>query len=212
MPITPQTASKNTLKCTAASPLTAACQDPANPFQERLTQRFFSPSRRATIACLSALLPLLFLWGCASREEQRISGLATVAMDARTAQHALQGFYKAWQGVPYRNGGTTKQSVDCSGLMVVAYRDIYGLRLPRTVEDQARYGVTIPPEKLQPGDLLFFKTGIFQEHVGISLDSTRFIHASATKGVMLSRLDEPYWQNAFWKANRLFSYSHSISR
>jgi cell wall-associated NlpC family hydrolase len=133
-------------------------------------------------------------------------------MDARTAQRALQTFYHAWQGVPYRNGGMTRNSVDCSGLMVLAYLDIYGLRLPRTVEDQARYGVSIPPEHLQPGDLLFFKTGLLQEHVGISLDRTRFIHASSTKGVMLSRLDEPYWQNAFWKANRLFSYSRNAHR
>ena len=118
---------------------------------------------------------------------------------------ALGTFYRDWKGTPYRMGGMSKRSVDCSALTVIAYRDIFGVSLPRTVDDQARVGSYVAQHALKPGDLVFFKTGFFQRHVGIYLEDRRFIHASSSNGVMISRLDEPYWSRKYWKATRAYT-------
>jgi len=159
------------------------------------------------------LVPLILPSGCARHEVRYIprSGYE-LPVDAASTRKALRQFYHNWQGIPYEVGGMSPAAVDCSGLAVIAYHDIFGMKLPRTVDEQARYGRKIPADTLHPGDLLFFKTGIFQDHVGIFLEKNRFIHASSTKGVMISRLDEPYWQHNFVKATRLYEYKHTASR
>lgn len=101
-------------------------------------------------------------------------------------------------------GGMSRSAVDCSALMVLAYKDIFGIQIPRTVTDQASIGEGISIQSLQPGDLVFFKTGFFQRHVGIYLEDRKFIHASSSKGVIISGLDEPYWKRKYWKAKRMY--------
>ena len=62
----------------------------------------------------------------------------------------------------------------------------------------------------KPGDLLFFATagGSRVSHVGIVHDIGRdgeikFIHASTSKGVIISSLNERYWNRAFLHAQRV---------
>ncbi len=150
------------------------------------------------------VLLLLFPSGCARRDSSAIPECAPI--DEASAREALHRFYRNWQGVPYRDGGMSKHAVDCSGLAVLAYREIFGIRLPRTSREQAKFGRTISTGPFRPGDLLFFKTGSFQHHVGIYFEDNTFIHASSSKGVMLSRLDDAYWQNNFRKATRVLEY------
>ena len=165
------------------------------------------------LAAVILLVPLVLPSGCARREVRYIprSGYES-PVDAASTRKALQQFYHNWQGIPYQIGGMSPAAVDCSGLAAIAYNDIFGIKLPRTVDEQASYGRKIPNDTLHPGDLLFFKTGIFQKHVGIFFEKNRFIHASSTKGVMISSLDEPYWQNNFVKATRIYNYKHTASR
>lgn len=146
--------------------------------------------------------------GCAKHEVR----YSTPSLDPVAARNALKSFYHNWKGVPYRVGGMSQAEIDCSGLAVRAYRDVFDVNLPRTVEEQARFGRNISRNSLQPGDLVFFKTGYFQRHVGIFLEEDTFMHASASKGVMLSRLDEPYWRKNFWKAERVYGYSQTARR
>ncbi|ENE3898479.1 NlpC/P60 family protein, partial [Escherichia coli] len=40
-------------------------------------------------------------------------------------------------------------------------------------------------------------------HVGIYDTNNQFIHASTSKGVMRSSLDNVYWQKNFWQARRI---------
>lgn len=58
-------------------------------------------------------------------------------------------------GVPYVYGGESPQGFDCSGLVQYAY-DKLGIKLPRTSQEQAKVGLAVPRDELQPGDLLFF--------------------------------------------------------
>lgn len=58
-------------------------------------------------------------------------------------------------GVRYVYGGTTPQGFDCSGLVQYVY-DHLGVKLPRTSQEQALSGVSVPRSQLQPGDLIFY--------------------------------------------------------
>jgi hypothetical protein len=162
---------------------------------------------------IALLVPLLLPSGCARREVRDIprSGYI-VPVDDISARKALQQFYHNWQGIPYQVGGMSPAGVDCSGLVAIAYHDIFGMKLPRTAAEQARFGRKIPLNRLHPGDLLLFKTGMFQDHVGIFFEKNRFIHASSAKGVMISALNEPYWQDSLVKATRLYDYTHTAAR
>jgi probable lipoprotein NlpC len=108
-----------------------------------------------------------------------------------------------WQGVPHRDGGLSKQGVDCSGFVYLTFADEFGIRLPRTTQSQVLKGIVVEQSDLLPGDLVFFQTGIKQRHVGIYVGKNQFIHTSSSRGVMTSRLDNPYWQDAYWHSRRV---------
>ncbi len=116
---------------------------------------------------------------------------------------ALREYFTRWQGTRYRFGGLSHNGVDCSGLTLITYKELFGKNLPRTVKEQIKKGKMISKDSLQPGDLVFFKTGIFQKHVGIYLEDDLFIHASGSKGVTISSLNNEYWQKRYWQAQRL---------
>lgn len=108
-----------------------------------------------------------------------------------------------WKGVPYQFGGLNKQGIDCSGFVYLTFRDILDIKLPRTTKEQAKLGTLISQNQLNTGDLVFFKTGKNVRHVGIYLQNKQFLHASTSKGVIVSHLDNVYWRKKFWKAKRL---------
>jgi len=114
----------------------------------------------------------------------------------------LNDYFKSWQGVRYRYGGYSTKGVDCSGLTQRAYRELYGFELPRTVVEQSKVGEKIDKKSLRPGDLVFFKTGRYSRHVGIYLGENCFVHASQSKGVTQSSLNNSYWRKKYWQAKR----------
>ncbi|MCW8328590.1 NlpC/P60 family protein [Photobacterium sp. SDRW27] len=111
--------------------------------------------------------------------------------------------YSSWKGTPYRLGGSSKRGIDCSAFVQVGYSSVFNQRLPRTTGEQARLGEWIPLAQATEGDLVFFKTGRTMRHVGIYLGNSEFLHASTSQGVVISRLDNPYWRRTFWQARRL---------
>ncbi|WP_035480997.1 NlpC/P60 family protein [Aliagarivorans marinus] len=117
--------------------------------------------------------------------------------DKLVAQHA------DWHGVPHRWGGQSKSGVDCSALVQLTYQQHFSLQLPRTTQEQSSVGTAVSKQQLQAGDLVFFKTGRNQRHVGMMLDSQRFLHASYSKGVIISELSNPYWRKNYWRARRV---------
>jgi cell wall-associated NlpC family hydrolase len=87
-------------------------------------------------------------------------------------------------GVPYQWGGTTTAGFDCSGLVQHVYADL-GVSLPRTSEEQALVGQSVPSlADAQPGDLLFFPgsdgTASAPGHVGIYIGNGQMIDAPHT--------------------------------
>ena len=113
--------------------------------------------------------------------------------------------YRDWKGTPYRQGGMNRRGIDCSGFVYVAFRDGLGMHIPRTTESLANYGTHITKHQLNVGDLVFFKTGFGKHHVGIYIGNQQFVHASTSKGVMKSSLNNPYWADHYWKSIRLIA-------
>ncbi len=113
-----------------------------------------------------------------------------------------------WLGVPHRLGGSTKKGVDCSGFVVIIYREIYGKQLKRSSADMLKHNCKkVDRDRLQEGDLVFFKTGSGSrktpDHVGIYLKSGRFIHTSSSRGVVVSSLSEPYYMRTWITGGRV---------
>ncbi|WGS43926.1 C40 family peptidase [Burkholderia sp. JSH-S8] len=103
-------------------------------------------------------------------------------------------------GVPYRWGGNTPDSgFDCSGLVRYVIGRAADVTLPRTTADMSGRGISIDPEQVAPGDLIFFNTtGRPHSHVGIYVGKLRFVNAPSTGGtVRLDYLTNPYWAKRF---------------
>lgn len=110
--------------------------------------------------------------------------------------------YKSWQGVRHKDGGLSRDGVDCSGFVYLTYQEKFGQTVPRTTQLLVQTGKPIDPRNMRPGDLVFFKTGWKKRHVGIYVNDGKFLHASSSRGVMMSELQNPYWSDAFWMARR----------
>lgn len=113
----------------------------------------------------------------------------------------------SWVGTPYRYAGSDKgKGTDCSGLVCKVYQQVTGKKLPRNSGKQAEFCDKIKRKALKAGDLVFFATGRDKSvisHVGIMIDSNQFVHASASKGVIVSDLDTPYYQRTFMMCGRV---------
>ncbi|MEC3964957.1 C40 family peptidase [Flagellimonas halotolerans] len=114
-----------------------------------------------------------------------------------------------FSGTRYKYGGTTKRGMDCSGLVYVSLRE-NDIMFPRTSYQMAMEGQKIKVNHIEKGDLLFFKTsktGRRINHVGLVVDvdgnDIKFIHATTSRGVLVSSLREGYWNSAFVKAMRI---------
>ncbi len=121
----------------------------------------------------------------------------------------LEAYLKKWRSVKYRLGGSSRRGIDCSAFVQQAFKRQFNFRLPRNTYGQVKHGKTIPKSKLKTGDLVFFKTSRRVRHVGIYLKDNKFIHASSSKGVTKSSLNNVYWAKKYWKAKRL-SFKSSI--
>jgi cell wall-associated NlpC family hydrolase len=151
-----------------------------------------------------------FLWaliGCLALTMACSSGLAPARSSIRNRESHNLLFTRAesYLGTPYRYGGADRSGMDCSGLVVRLFREVYRTRLPHRTTALFRIGVTIPFRSLEPGDLVFFRDapGLQPSHVGIFLGDGRFIHASSSRGVIISRLRESYYRKRYAGARRM---------
>lgn len=150
---------------------------------------------------------ILLLSGCTGLKKTVQTPSASSYLFNQDDQYRIiNNFYiqlKNWKGVPHRDGGMSKKGVDCSGFTYITFLELFDIRLPRTTSQLAHTGRPISKLQLQPGDLVFFKINMWVKHVGIYVENQKFIHASRKKGVMMSRLDTPYWQKNYWQSRRI---------
>ena len=146
-------------------------------------------------------ISLLILTGCAT--QSYVAPPVTATSHESPMVKKLYEHYNQWRGVRYQEGGMSKQGVDCSGFVHLAYRNKLNRKIPRSTELLSKSGKEIQSSSMRPGDLVFFKTGWKKRHVGIYISEGKFMHASSSRGVMISKLNNPYWSEAFWMARRL---------
>lgn len=114
-------------------------------------------------------------------------------------------------GTKYQWGGNSlTNGVDCSGLIQQVYAS-FGIQLPRVTYDQINQGSSVPTDKLQAGDLVFFDTepgNKGADHVGIYIGGGKFIHAPHTGAVVqISSLSDSYYMNRLMGSRRIAGVS-----
>jgi hypothetical protein len=92
----------------------------------------------------------------------------------------LIAYAAKFEGVPYVYGGTTPKGFDCSGYTQYVFGH-YGLKLPRTSQEQAKAGIGISASDLSPGDLIFSDWGEGPDsHVAIYAGAGKLLEAPRT--------------------------------
>lgn len=116
----------------------------------------------------------------------------------------LYAFIDEWLGVKYKYGGTSKKGVDCSGFTNMLYNKVFNKELPRSSSDIAAVAKSVSKKELSEGDFVFFSIRSNKvDHVGVYLTNNRFVHASTSKGVIISSLEHPYYAKHFKTGGRL---------
>lgn len=110
-----------------------------------------------------------------------------------------------WVGVPYRSGGSTARGTDCSGFVMRAYQQAYGITLVHSSGGLFQRTARLRRAEMHEGDLVFFRRSrrapIY--HVGIYLADGKFVHSQSGVGVKVSSLDEGYWSRNYAGAGRV---------
>ena len=118
---------------------------------------------------------------------------------------------KTYKGTRHVMGGLSHSGIDCSGLLYVSFQANGITNIPRTAQDFARYGsVIFNVNELMAGDLVFFtntyRTSKLVTHAGICIGNGEFIHTSSSKGVMVSKINDPYyWRKYFLFGTRIIN-------
>ncbi len=138
------------------------------------------------------------------QSQQELDALvAEVMSEAPPLRVSLEAQHEDWKGVPYRYGGLSPRGVDCSGFVYLTFLSRLGMEVPRTTTELLQSGEKVKRDEIQVGDLVFFRTGPGNRHVGIYMGNGDFLHASSSQGVMTSSLSNPYWHRRYWQARRL---------
>ena len=118
---------------------------------------------------------------------------------------------KTYKGTRHVMGGLSHSGIDCSGLLYVSFQANGITNIPRTAQDFARYGsVILNTNDIKAGDLVFFtntyRTSKLVTHAGICIGDGEFIHTSSSKGVMISKINDPYyWRKYFLFGTRIIN-------
>jgi cell wall-associated NlpC family hydrolase len=114
---------------------------------------------------------------------QQCSTLTSGGQVPNQAVSTVISYARAQIGKPYLWGGTGPDAFDCSGLVMMAYRQA-GVDIPRTSQEQWAWGPRIQPGHEEPGDLVFFAgsdgTQTNPGHVGLVIGKGKMIEAYAT--------------------------------
>lgn len=131
--------------------------------------------------------------------------------------------FKQYMGVPFKDHGRSKEGVDCWGLVWLIYKEQLGITLPdfgccyqnadvrsdiqcamnKYTLEQWNRDVTKLPK--QVGDVLVFKRGGIETHIGLWISEGTMIHIQRPQGVSIERYDTIRWKNKFSRALRHIS-------
>lgn len=163
-----------------------------------------NPFRGAGILVLFLSMLVLSTSCSSSKRGKTANRNKTERAKTSDASAVLFAFVEDWKGVPYKYGGTSKSGVDCSGFVGILYQEVYNRNVPRTTGQLSTTSASVSQTKLSEGDLVFFDiNGKKNAHVGVYLRNGEFVHASSSKGVVVSSLQNPYYKEAFRRGGKL---------
>ena len=138
----------------------------------------FKLKNKMKLYAVSAVGLLLLLIPC-----KCFADSAAIAKE-KANREKLVAYTKKFVGCPYVRGAIGPNAFDCSGLIFTCSRESIGHQLPRTVAAIYKVCTIVSDEKLEPGDLVFFKT-------------TDGVSDGPNTGVIVSSLRENYWKNHY---------------
>nr|WP_314900319.1 C40 family peptidase [uncultured Deefgea sp.] len=161
---------------------------------------------------VTVLLLALVMVGCSSSNKvstkptKPVPSLANIKADGAGREVVMYAL--GLLETNYQFGGTNPEAgLDCSGLVLLVYKNALGVSLPRSAAEMASVARPVSKEQLQAGDLVFFKTTSRSfSHVGIYLGDDKFIHAPSTNGkVRIESLANSYFAPRFEGGRTLMS-------
>jgi cell wall-associated NlpC family hydrolase len=171
-----------------------------------------------------AFLVLTILTGCASNprytsspverrnqpsfEEEGEGEKETLSFEAQSEtgidQAKMGKIIECYLGTRYKEGGTGKKGMDCSGFVIQVYKEYAGFDLPHDSKRLFKLVRGVDEEKLRYGDLVFFSDSeILPSHVGIYIGEGRFVHSTKGYGVIVSSLEEDRYRKTYMGARRV---------
>jgi cell wall-associated NlpC family hydrolase len=114
-------------------------------------------------------------------------------------------------GLPFQDGGRTRDGLDCYGMVVLVYREEFNLELPtyqgayRSAQEReevaALLASQIPADAWRPvtgaprvGDAVVFRVLSQPWHVGVMVSATEFLHVEqGARFACIERLDAWRW-------------------
>ncbi len=100
---------------------------------------------------------------------------------ANATRSAIVAYAKQFLGNPYVYGGTSlTDGADCSGFTQAVFAH-FGIAIGRSSRDQAAKGREISVGDVQPGDLLFYASGNYINHVALYIGGGQIIHSSTER-------------------------------
>jgi cell wall-associated NlpC family hydrolase len=114
--------------------------------------------------------------------------------------------------IKFRDKGRDYSNGDCWAIPYLAYRDILGVELPNFIDEYPDAGDTKSSRRIigdiavsekqnweqvktpKPLDIVLFRFGDTNTHVGLAIDEKRFIHCEKKINTVIERLDSVKWQ------------------
>ncbi len=168
-----------------------------------------------SILLAAATLAILFTACGPAKQTQRPGATYTPNRSLTTREQTeLVKEVKTWLGTKYKYGGHSRKGTDCSGMVMEVYRKVCDMALPRSSREQQAYCKGISKKDLTEGDLVFFATGRGKtvSHVGMYIGGGKIVHASASKGVIVSQLDDKYYLRTYHSSGRVLASNKSKAK
>lgn len=117
-----------------------------------------------------------------------VAGPGSSAAVVSATRTAIVAYAKQFLGNPYVYGGTSlTNGADCSSFTQSVFAH-FGITTGRSSRDQAAQGKEISMSAIQPGDLLFYASGSYINHVAIYIGDGKIIHSSnPTTGITITK-------------------------